>query len=173
VLDDIRRAFEDGDALWLRKIGNRLAEEAAIEHDKKKAQLSVISYALSKILSKPHFSQSHRWNEYRKKIIELLKEAAATEDVSVIDKIERAIEEIDRQDGIFIKNVTEKARAKMALRAYGMGISLSLAAQLFGTTKEEVASYAGQTKVHDEYLPKIGIKERLDALKGMINESNK
>ncbi len=171
MLDDIRRAFEDGDALWLRKIGNKLAEEAALEQDRRKAQLSVIAYALSKILSKPHFFRSPRWQLYRRRVLTLLKSAASRGDIHILEKVERAIAELDEQDGLFVKNIIEKARAKMAVRAYALGISLSLAAELFGTTKEELATYIGQTKIHDEYIPKIGIKERLEALRRMLHAS--
>ena len=169
VLGDIRRAFEDEDALWLRKIGNRLAEEAALEQDARKARLSVIAYALSKILSKPHFFQSPRWHTYRKRISALLRSAEKKGDEHVLEDIEGVIADLDRQDGLFVKNIIEKARAKMAMRAYALGISLTLAAELFGTTKEELASYIGQTKIHDDRVPRIGIKERLDALRRIVH----
>lgn len=173
MLSDIRRAFEEGDALWLRRIGNKLAEQAALEQDVRKAQLSVIAYALSKILSKPHFFQSPRWHVYKRRISALLRSAAEKGDEHMLEHIEQVIAELDRQDGIFVKNIIEKARAKMAMRAYALGISLSLATELFGTTKEELASYIGQTKIHDEYIPRIGIKERLDALRRVLHAGSK
>ncbi len=144
-----------------------------MEGDRRKAQMAVVAYALSKLLSKPHFQQSPRWGRYRKTILTLLRRAERTENPQVIKEIEEAIRDVDEADGIFVKNIVEKARAKMAMRAYSLGISISLAADLFGTTKEEVYSYVGQTKIHDEDTPRIGIKERLDALRRVLREGGK
>ena len=165
---EIRKAFEALDAMELRRLGNALAERAAIEHDTYLAKLSVIAYALSKIVSKPHFLSSPRWPEYRREILALLNMA----DKGVkgfLKRLEEAIWAIDERDGMFVRNIVEKARIKMAARAYGLGISLSTAAELFDADKTELSSYVGQTKIHDEFPAKIGIRERLDALRRLMH----
>jgi len=171
TLDDIRKAFEQSDDVMLRQIALDFAHRAAIEHNRGLAQASVIAYALSKLLTKSHIVESPFWPRYRNAILSAIKDAEMGRETDVLSRIERTIWKIDESDGHFIKNVIEKARAKMAAEAYSTGISLRLAGNLFGADIHDLSDYVGKMRVHDEVLPKIGIKERVEALRRLIDES--
>ncbi len=165
VIREIRKAFEAGDHEFLRKIALDLARRAAVEQSRGDADLAVIAYALSKILSKVHFAHSENWPRYRHAIISALRDAENGREHNVIARVERTIRKIDAEDGHFVKNVVDKARAKMAATAYSVGISASLAASLFNADLHDLLDYVGKLKVHDEHVPRIGIRERVEALR--------
>ncbi|MDN5367081.1 MAG: hypothetical protein PWQ11_492 [Candidatus Diapherotrites archaeon] len=167
MIREIRKAFEEEDDEFLRNLAVEMAKNAAVDQDKQKARLAVIAYALSKILAKPHFKQSPNWPRYRNAIISALRDAEMGRETNVIERVERTIRRIDEEDGHFVKNIMDKARSKMAAIAYSVGISTSIAAHLFDADKNDLLDYIGKMKVHDEHIPRIGIKERIEALRRM------
>jgi hypothetical protein len=168
MIDAIRNAFEAGDDVYLRRIALQLAREAAVEQSSWKAKLAVIAYALSKLLTKAHFINSPNWPRYRNIILSALRDVEKGRESEPIERVERIIRKIDADDGHFIRNIIDKARSKMAAEAYTTGISLSLAATLFDADIADLADYVGKTKVHDEHEPKIGIKDRVEALRRLL-----
>ena len=171
MIREIRKAFEANDDTFLRNLATEMARRAAIEQDRRMAQMAVIAYALSKILTKPHFLRSHNWPRYRHAIISALRDAEEGRENNVLERVERTIRRIDSEDGHFVKNVMDKARSKMAAIAYSVGVSAHVAAHLFDADIHDVFDYVGKMKVHDEHVPKIGIKERIDALRRLMNAS--
>ena len=169
MIREIRKAFEAEDDMFLRNLAVELARRAAVEEDKRSAQLSVIAYALSKILTKHHFIHSPNWPRYRHAIISALRDAENGRESNVIERVERTIRRIDEEDGHFVKNMVDKARSKMAATAYAVGISASVAAHLFGADMHDLFDYVGKMKVHDEHVPRIGIHERIEALRRLMN----
>ncbi len=170
TLREIRKAFEEEDDVTLRRMAVDYAHRAAIEHDRALAQEAVISYALSKLLTKTHIVQSPFWPRYRHAILSAIKDAEMGRESDILDRIERTIWRIDENDGHYVKNVVEKARAKMASIAYSTGISLKLAAALFNADIHDLSDYVGKLKIHDEFRSKIGIRERVDALRRLLHE---
>jgi hypothetical protein len=171
IVEDILYAFEQNDGNGLRKLALDLARRAAVDHDKTLARYAVVSYALSKLLTKSHIQESPNWPRYRHAIISALKDVEHGRETKVLERIERTIWRIDESDGHFIKNVIEKARSKMAAEAYATGISLFLAARLFDADIQDLSDYVGKMKIHDEILPRIGIKERVEAFRRLLNEN--
>jgi len=173
VIAEIRKAFEVEDHSALRSIAVELAKKAAVEQDKASAQLSVIAYSLSKMLTKTHFRRSPHWKEYKAAIVSMLLDAEKGKDGNLIERVEQIIRKIDAEDGHFVKNVVDKARSKMAAIAYSVGISVSLAAKLFGSDMHDLYDYLGKMRVHDEEQTRTGIKERVSALRRLLNAGSR
>ena len=173
TLEDIRKAFEQSDDVMLRRLAIDFAKRAAIEHNKGLAQAAVISYALSKLLTKSHIVQSPLWPRYRHAIISAIKDAELGRESDVLERIERTVWRIDESDGHFVKNLIEKARAKMAAEAYATGISLRLAGRLFEADLHDLSDYVGKMRVHDEVPTRIGIRERVEALRRLVHENRR
>lgn len=162
---DVRIAFEQKDERYLRELAGKIAARAAAEHDEDLARLAVIAYALSKLLGKAHFVQSPNWPRYRHAILSALRDAERGYERHIIQRVEQTIRRIDQQDGHFVKNIVDKARAKMAAVAYSTGVSPGIAAKLFGADLADLLSYIGNMKVHEEHETHIGILERVEALR--------
>jgi len=145
TLEDIRKAFEQSDDVMLRRLAVDFAKRAAIEHNRGLAQAAVISYALSKLLTKSHIVQSPLWPRYRHAIISAIKDAELGRETDVLNRIERTIWRIDESDGHF-------------------------AGKLFEADIHDLSDYVGKMRVHDEIPTKIGIHERVEALRRLVHE---
>ncbi|MBU2100572.1 hypothetical protein KKG83_04895 [Candidatus Micrarchaeota archaeon] len=175
--DKIRKAFERNDLVKLRQLSNGLIEEAALKSDKVLAQLSLISYSLQKLLSKPHIIETQKWAEIRKTIIFSLNQASMHlkkknfgEFKKELNGISEKVFEVDSSMGNYIANIYEKAKIKQASRAYALGLSLMQSVSLTGADEKELLNYIGATKIHDREKSIKGINERKKFLEGIFFE---
>lgn len=175
----MRKLFKKGESVELKKFSNKTIEEAALSNDKLLAQVSLIGYSLHKFLTKVHIQTDRRWPKFKTKIlktldksIDLLKKNEIEKFEKEIKKIITEIKEVDEDLGLFTEKIYDKARAKQAGRAYAMGLTLSQAAELTDAYKENLQTYIGKTTVHDQFIPKIGIRERLKDLKKLLKTNN-
>ncbi|MFH1588251.1 MAG: hypothetical protein ABIA76_02870 [Candidatus Diapherotrites archaeon] len=171
----IRDAFRKKDAVRLGKITHELIEEAVFASDKMAAQLSLISYALKKLLSKRHITDSDKWPKIQERIlinldalIEAIRFGNMKKVKLIIQKIMTQTIELDSRIGNYVVNLIEKAKLKQASTAYALGLSLTSAAELTDADKEELQSYIGGTKIHDEQAGEKKIIERVNQLKKFL-----
>lgn len=154
-LDDLITAFSKNDSFWLRQLSNKLIEEAIIKDNKKLAKLSLISYALSKLTSKPHFTYLKNWKKFRKDLLILFaterqEEKTAEKLDALLENVISEIRSFDTEANNYIRDAIEKAKIKQASRAYAFGLSLSKAAELTGADKSSLMDYVGSTTIHDQ-----------------------
>ncbi|MFH1664260.1 MAG: hypothetical protein ABH986_05675 [archaeon] len=175
--EKIRSAFERNDLVKLRQLSNSLIEEAALKSDKVLAQLSLISYSLQKILSKPHIIEAGKWGKIKSTIIFSLNKASLylkkknfDEFRKELDNLSAKVFEVDSSMGNYIANVYEKARVKQASRAYALGLSLRQAVSLTDANEKDLLSYIGGTKIHDREKNIKSLKERKKLLDGIFFE---
>ncbi len=164
-----------GDAHRLRDLSKDIMRKAAASYDKNLALLAVISYVLSKFLSKTHFRKSPKWPRYKRALINLLEEAekrAREGDrrglQETLNRISVEITKIDAAAGNYVMNIMEKGRVKMASEAYALGLSVRRAAELTDAPLNELYDYIGKTRIHDEERETIGIKRRLKVLEAAL-----
>ncbi len=172
----IMKAFQKNDLVKLRQLSNNLIEQASLESDDVLAQLSLISYSLQKLLSKPHIIKTEKWNKVKStimlslsKAVNHLKKKNLIGFKKELNAISEKVLEVDSSMGRYIANIYEKAKIKQASRAYAFGLSLMQARNLTGADEKELLSYIGATKIHEEKTIK-GIKERKKLLEGIFSE---
>ncbi len=177
TLHALLNAFREKKPFELKAIGNSAIRRAAIQDDRILAEISVISYALYKILSKDHFVKSSKWPKVEESISGFMSksiDAAERQDSEALKMHLRnalqSIEKIDSELSNYAENLREKAIVKQASTAYAMGLSLSQAASLTGADKKELQKYIGFTRIHDEHPAKKGIAERLLVLKEVLGK---
>lgn len=175
--EKIMKAFEKNDQVKLRQLSNNLIEEAALKSDKVLAQLSLISYSLQKLLSKPHIIEAEKWNKIKVKILSSLKKASIELNRKSFDGFKKELDnisdkvfEVDAVMSHYIANIYEKAKIKQASRAYAFGLSLMQATSLTGADEKDLLLYIGATKIHDREKSIKGIKERKQLLEGVFSE---
>ncbi len=164
--------LEEEKLVQLRNKSNELIEEAALEGDELKGRLSLIAYALHKMLSKPHIAKSRNWEKAKKSLLSSLSQSLRLLEKNEkekfgkkIDNISGELSSVDAKLGRFLTNTFEKAKAKQASRAYTLGLSLSRACELTGAEKSDVFSYIGGTKIHEQLKDRVGIRKRLYRLR--------
>ncbi len=175
--EKIRKAFLKNDSFKLRQLSNDLIEEAALKSDKILAQLSLISYSLQKLLSKPHIIETEKWNKIKTRIDFSLGNATGSlrkknfnEFKKELNNISKRVFEVDSSMGNFVANLYEKARVKQASRAYALGLSLRQSSSLTDANEKDLLEYVGITKIHDREKTIKGINERKKMLEGIFNE---
>ena len=174
-VDALAKAFEAGKTLHLKRLGEDSIKEAVMENNTHLASVSVIAYALYKIISKEHFTSDSRWatvNEIILKSLRESKEAVEKNNLKLLEKrlniIVKEIQIIDDQLSNYARNVFEKAKIKQASTAYALGLSIGKSSELTGADYKELQKYIGVTRIHDEHITRIGLKERLNTLKEML-----
>ncbi len=168
----IANALRDHDVRAMRKINDRCIEETAIKFSQHTYLYALISYVLSKIISKPRYFKQKKSKDALSSVASLLrscesyaKEANYNELLSTQNRVLFSIEKMDDEDRRFVKGILTKGKLKIASTLYAQGISLGSAAEMTGTDKREVLLYAGQTMMFDRLKEKKGIEERMKDLR--------
>jgi hypothetical protein len=158
--------------MQLKEISNEATKEAVINNDVIFAKIAVITYALSKLVSKQHVVGSNSWGRARKAILDsvdrlvaLLKKNMKTELIDNLDSFEDEVRKVDESLGNYIRNIIEKAEVKVSSSAYAQGLSLSVAAELTGANKTDLQNYIGITKIHDEGETRMFMNERMKKIR--------
>ncbi len=161
----------------LRKHANDLIRIAAMENNKELAQVSVVSYALHKLLTKEHIVKHEKWKGNRQSLINAITAALRALEANDVKKFDSSIESfskhlkrIDSFFSRFVQGLMEKARVKYASDAYFYGLSLSSAAALTNADKKRLQEFIGATKLHEKEKPTKGIAERLAEFKAVLGE---
>ncbi len=174
-MNEIYSAFRKRDAKKLRKLDESMMREASLAYSKKLFYMAVISYVLSKILSKPRFLEPHykdRIDAIEKSLetISLCKDEDCPEDkfVAHFQDLEKRIKNIEAEDARFVIDLLSKGKLKVAATLYAQGMSLGTAAEITSVEKHEILSYAGHTMMFDRMKEEMTVQARLKALKALV-----
>lgn len=172
----ISSALRERDVRAMRKINDRCIEETAIKFQRHTYLFALITYVLSKILSKPRYLYQKKAKDSISSVTALLrscesysKDADYTSLLACQNKVLASIERMDDADRRFVKGILQKGRLKIASTLYAQGISLGSAAEMTGTDKRELLSYAGQTMMFDRLKEKKTIEERMKDLREIFS----
>ena len=155
TLEKLRNAFRRKNTSALKRLSNRAIEQAALTEDADLVNISLIAYALYKLVSKPHILKSEQWKQFVEDVDGDLQEAIELKGKSkpireLLEKdIISDIAEIDSAVGNYARDIVEKARVKQASRIYAMGLSLDKAISLTGADRFQLLQYIGSTVIHD------------------------
>jgi hypothetical protein len=173
----VKAAFEQGNVIELRMQGTKAINEASFSSDRLLAEISLIAYSLHKMSIKTHITRNNKWPRIKAGILKSMEQAIfALENKDTkgfeeeLSEMSSRLIETDRELGNYAANIYETARVKMASNAYGLGLSLSQAAELTGADKKRLLNYIGITKMHDETIEAVGIAARLKKLEKAIGE---
>ena len=151
----------------LRELSNKMLEKAIIEEDRNYVYLSLISYALSKIFLKRHFQPLRE--TIKNKLLDIIDDRKDYEDL--FRQIIENIKKIDQELGYYTIDIIEKAKLKLAVKAYALGMSLNKACQLTNCDRVELQSYIGYTKIHDKpYNISMPVLKRFKILKKIFGD---
>ena len=172
----ISNALRDHDVRAMRKINDRCIEETAIKFEQPTYLFALISYVLSKIISKPRYYRQKKSKEALSAMalsLRLCEQQAKNADYNSLmatqNKILSSIEKMDEKDRRFVKSILTKGKLKIASTLYAQGISLGNAAEMTGTDKREVLLYAGQTMMFDRLKEKRSMDERMKELREIFS----
>ncbi|MEM4634115.1 MAG: hypothetical protein QW275_03095 [Candidatus Anstonellaceae archaeon] len=172
----ILSALNNHDVRAMRKINDRCIKETALKFGTHTYNFALISYLLSKILSKPRYFSQKKSKETLSRVEDLLHQcelAAKSADYPLLGKLQEkillSIKRIDDEDRRFVKGILQKGKLKIAAVLYAQGISLGNASQITGTDKRELLLYAGQTTMFDRLKESKGIEQRMRELRKLFS----
>ncbi len=166
---DVMDAFSRKNQKKMRKTNDKILAELMVSFTKEMFDLAVISYVLSKVLAKPRF-YGRAYKEMMERILQVLghmeRSAGRPEEYLVASgNLEETIGQMESGDQRFVKSLVEKGKLKTAAILYAQGISLSLAAELTGMSKQDIMDYSGKTMMADRVQEAVGITERVKKAK--------
>ncbi len=166
-LSELLEFVEKENISGLRELSNRALEEALIAESKELINLSLLSYALSKMLTKIHFKE--HWPRIKEQLISALREERPYS--TILEELLNDISLFDKEFGNYVINIVEKARLKQASRAYALGMSIGRAAEITGCDPQELQDYIGKTKIHERPFSQTrSIRERYRYIKEFFGE---
>jgi len=161
--------FENDQDMELRDLSNRAIESAALKQDKNLVDISIVSYALAKFMTKPHLFRSDQWSKFKAHILHELE--GKKDFKTILDEIIEDVSSFDVNLGNYARDAIEKARIKQASRTYALGISLKRASELTGVSLSALLDYVGATKIHDRpYTKTKSVAERYRMTKKVLGE---
>jgi hypothetical protein len=163
------KAFVNKNPKRLRRIHHKLLREARLSQDHKFFDVAVISYVLSKVVTKTRFWVPRLAAE-RKKVEHtlqaLMRDGEHWEEH--VRKLKEAVVNLDDKDRRYLLDVWEKAKVKVAATLHSQGLSLSRAVQYTGTTKQELMSYIGKTMLFERLHDDVSLLQRLKKLEEYV-----
>ncbi len=169
-------AFKKRNQRRLRKLNDRVLYETALECSKVNFQLAILSYVLSKVVSKPRFLAEEfepilkEIEHALEKLLRRMKRGDEKEILAIFSEIERSVGKLDRKDPRFLVGLVTKGKLKMGAIFYAEGMSLGVASEMTGIDKQELLDYAGQTAMFDRLNEEKTIKERMKMARQLISE---
>ncbi len=168
ILKDFYTAFTNRRFSKLRRIHEKIVNNLIQNFSSQTYDLCLISYVLSKVLSKPRFFKNR---EGMKRIEELLFQLSKSNNKrDVLNKLKEEILKLEEDDPRFIFDLFTKARIKVGATLYAKGVSLGKVSKITGIPKEEILSYAGKTLMFDRIKEEKTMKSRVKILEKLIME---
>ena len=168
----VQHAFLNKNQKKMRKALDKILDEATIEFSAELYSLSVISYVLSKILSKPrYYGRPYQESFLRiKQILAFMVKNAKDKKkfMSGIDNLEETILTMEVRDKRYVKSLMEKGRLKTAAILYAQGVSLGMASEITGISSQEIMDYAGKTMMFDRLKEEVPLSKRRKMAKKML-----
>ena len=158
----------------LRKLKDDFLDEAIIRNSKLFFELSVTSYVLSKILSKPKFLVDRYKDELQtiEKHLRNFREGMGKKSdqqfLTIINDIYSIIKKMEEEDKRFFRDIISKGRVKMAATMYAKGVSVGVACAMGEVDQQEMLDYAGETMMFDRVKEEVPIKERLKRARRLL-----
>jgi predicted RNA-binding protein Jag len=172
----VLNAFKKRNQKKLRKLNDLLMKILVPHFSKQLFELTVLSYILSKIVSKPRFLTSEyeeRMRSIEEKFEVLIRELdfKSEEEISQrFEEINEAIRNLEKEDPRFVQDLISKGKLKVAATVYAQGISLGVASSITGMDKQDILGYAGKTMMFDRVKEEKSIHERLKVARQLIKK---
>ncbi len=140
----------------LKELSERTIHSATIHQDPANIIVAVLIYSISKILQRESYRRLEGWDDFYQQLISnwaLMTKASEKNDynetVRYAGEIRASLNNITGHLGEYIKDIFRKAEINKAFKLYEHGLSSAQTAQLLGINLWDLASYIGQSKVHE------------------------
>ena len=151
VINTTKEAIIKKDSLLLNSLSNQTIHTASCMQDPGSITLTVIIYALSKLIERRDYNKIKNWSLFTKKLILNLNLAMkASEEKnqqayeSYLERVRKLFTTLSINIKPYIEEVLRKSSINKANKIYEHGISLGQTSKLLGITQWELLEYTGQ-----------------------------
>jgi hypothetical protein len=159
-LYEMQKAYKKGKFKDLKNLTEEITNELIQEFSQEGAELAILSYLLSKILTKRRFEEEHE-DIVLDKLNAICKAGKDQDLAKSIRELNDVVLEMESQDKRYVIDILTKARIKIASKLYAKGVSLGVVSRSFGIPQQEIMSYSGKTMMFDRLKEEIDVKKRL------------
>lgn len=159
-------AIRKGDSFMLKELSNGNIHNASIFQDEDSLSISVVIYALSKVIERTASTQG-----VVSRLQKALEAISSGKDAAYRSEITQLIREIRLEDSRlkkFVCNVIEQAQMKKGYAIHEHGISVGRVASILGISKWELLQYLGKTNASEQSHERIPTEERLELARRMF-----
>ncbi|MAG02474.1 hypothetical protein CMI42_03995 [Candidatus Pacearchaeota archaeon] len=150
ILRKVKKSLQERDYIRLKILSDKVIEHVSVHQDSDLLSVTVIIYALSKLIERESYKKEKNWDRFYKgflmNINEMIK-ALEREDMGGFrDEIKQNSKLLQGLTGrlkLYLSDVFRKARINKASKVYDQGISMERTARLLGVSIWEVSEYAG------------------------------
>ncbi len=168
VLQQTKHSLKEENPLKLFELSNQKIHSATCVQDIESITLTIIIYALGKLIERKSTLKIKNWNQFVEKIISFIDLAILALQKNnqetyrnYIIKTKTTLESISPTLKQYTKEVIRNACINKGSNIYKHGISLGQTAKILGVTTWELAEYAGQTRIADiNYNKTLNEKKR-------------
>ncbi len=160
LLKDSLVAIREGDSFMLKELSNGNIHNASIFQDEDSLGISVVVYALSKVMERTDSRQVIA--SQLQKALEALSSGKDAAYRSEIRQVIRTIRLEDSRLKRFVFSVMEQAQVKKGSAIYEHGISIGRVAEILGVSKWELMQYLGKTRASEQSSERIPTEKRLE-----------
>jgi hypothetical protein len=159
-LCDMQKAYRKRKFKDLKELTEQITNDLIQEFSQEGAELAILSYLLSKILTKIRFEEQHEDIVLDK--LDVICKAGNNQDIpKSIRELNDVVLEMESEDKRYVIDILTKARIKIASKLYAKGVSLGVVSKSFGIPQQEIMSYAGKTMMFDRLKEEIDVRKRL------------
>ncbi len=156
VLSQSLLAIENNSSVKLKELSDKTVHSATIRQDSANIIVAVLIYSVSKILQRENYRDLEGWDGFYEKLLtdwRFMVKAAKIDDydetIRFAGEIRHSLNNISGHLGEYIKDIFRKAEINKAFKLYEHGLSSAQTADLLGVSLWDLASYIGQSKVHE------------------------
>ena len=167
LLEKTKTALLKKDFIKFKDLSNQTVHSACNYQDSASITISVLVYALSKLIEREDYNKVRNWDAFVKKfnsIFDLAIKAISDNNQNKYEEyIEMARKSLESQSinlKQYIQDVLKKAAINKGSKIYEHGLSLEHTAKLLGTTQWELSEYIGQKSLNPKQIQTIDIKKR-------------
>jgi len=178
LLGRARGALGEGEVAGLRKVSIAAIEVTAIDDGEDTLLIAIITYMLSKLISKAHYWEAKRRKRFIQSTLKKIDKCIAAVgkcNIHAYRKVMRGImtdiRELELTDPRYVSDLEAKTRTKLASRLYAQGFSLSRAVALTGAHKQDLMAFAGRTLIPDRSGKSKPLKERLKKVRELFAQA--
>jgi len=156
IITETKSSVESGDSHVLKKLSEQTIHSATISQDPDNIIVAVLVYSLSKVYSRDNYQRMEGWDQFRDSTIKnlsLVMRYLENNDLeharAHLGKIRNSLNKISGDLGMYIKDIFRKAEINKAFKLYEHGLSSEQTAKLLGISLWDLASYIGQSQIHE------------------------